>query len=40
VGLFTDILRPCQEAGLAQIGGVALDRTKMAADKALEANRA
>ena len=31
-GLFTDILRLCQEAGLVKVGVVALDGTKMAAD--------
>ena len=38
-GLFTDILRLCREAGLVQVGVVALDGTKMAADAALDANR-
>ena len=38
-GLFTDILRLCQEAGLIKVGLVALDGTKVAADAALEANR-
>src|SRR5918998_6844023 len=38
-GLFTDILRLCQEAGLVKVGVVALDGTKMAADAALDANR-
>jgi transposase len=38
-GLFTDILRLCQEAGLVKVGVVALDGTKIAADAALEANR-
>jgi transposase len=38
-GLFTDILRLCQEAGLVKVGLVALDGTKVAADAALEANR-
>jgi transposase len=38
-GLFTDILRLCKEAGLVQVGLVALDGTKIAADAALEANR-
>jgi transposase len=38
-GLFTDILRLCQEAGLVKVGVVALDGTKMAADAALEADR-
>jgi transposase len=38
-GLFTDILRLCKEAGLVQLGVVALDGTKIAADAALEANR-
>jgi transposase len=39
-GLFTDILRLCKEAGLVKVGLVALDGTKVAADAALEANRA
>src|SRR3954451_686460 len=39
-GLFTDILRLCKEAGLVKVGVVALDGTKIAADAALEANRA
>src|ERR1044072_7206736 len=34
-GLFTDILRLCQEAGLVKVGLVALDGTKVAADAAL-----
>src|SRR5512135_15981 len=38
-GLFTDILRLCQEAGLVKVGLVALDGTKVAANAALEANR-
>ncbi len=38
-GLFTDILRLCEEAGLVKVGVVALDGTKIAADAALEANR-
>src|SRR5512135_2677043 len=38
-GLFTDILRLCQEAGLVKVGVGALDGTKMAAGAALEANR-
>jgi transposase len=38
-GLFTDILRLCQEAGLVKVGVVALDGTEMAADAALDANR-
>jgi transposase len=38
-GLFTDILRLCQEAGLVKVGLVALDGTKIAADAALDANR-
>ena len=38
-GLFTDILRLCQVAGLVKVGVVALDGTKMAADAAMEANR-
>src|SRR4051794_17424663 len=39
-GLFADILRLCKEAGLVRVGVVALDGTTMAADAALEANRA
>src|SRR5919202_6011110 len=39
-GLFTDILRLCQEAGLVKVGLVALDGTNIAANAALEANRA
>ena len=38
-GLFTDILRLCKEAGLVNVGVVALDGTKIAADAALEVNR-
>lgn len=38
-GLFTDILRLCQQAGLVKVGVVASDGTKMAADAALDANR-
>jgi hypothetical protein len=38
-GLFTDLLRLCQEAGLVKVGIVTLDGTKIAADAALEANR-
>ncbi|MCA1697055.1 MAG: transposase [Actinobacteria bacterium] len=39
-GLFTDILRLCKEAGLVKAGVVALDGTELAADAALDANRA
>src|SRR3954464_2888296 len=39
-GLFTDILRLCKGGGLVKVGLVALDGTKVAADAALEANRA
>src|SRR5512144_462873 len=38
-GLFTDILRLGKGAGLVQVGLVAWDGTKVAADAALEANR-
>jgi transposase len=39
-GRFTDLLRLGKEAGLVKLGVVALDGTKVAADAALEANRA
>ncbi len=38
-GLFTDILRLCEGAGLVKVGVVALDGTKIAAAAALDANR-
>ncbi len=38
-GLFTQILRLCAEAGLAKVGVVAIDGTKMEANAALAANR-
>ncbi len=38
-GLFVDVLRLCQEAGLAKMGRVALDGRKVAGNAALEANR-
>jgi transposase len=38
-GLFTQILAMCAEAGLAKVGTVALDGTKMAAPASLGANR-
>lgn len=39
VGLFTDVLVLCAEAGLAKVGVVAVDGTKVAADASLKANR-
>ncbi len=38
-GLFVDVLRLCQETGLAKMGRVALDGRKVAGNTALEANR-
>lgn len=38
-GVFVDVLRLCAEAGLASLGTVAIDGTKMAANAALSANR-
>lgn len=37
--LFVQVLRLCREAGLVQLGKVALDGTKVAAHASLEANR-
>ena len=37
--LFTDVLRLCAQAGVVQVGVVALDGTKIKADAALAANR-
>ena len=37
--LFTQVLRLCREAGLVQLGVVALDGTKVAANASLAANR-
>lgn len=39
VQLFTDVLMLCAEAGLAKVGVVAIDGTKIAADASLRANR-
>jgi hypothetical protein len=39
VQLFTDVLVLCAEAGLAKVGVVAVDGTKIAADASLKANR-
>lgn len=39
VQLFTDVLVVCAEAGLATVGVVAVDGTKMACDAGLQANR-
>lgn len=39
VELFTDVLVLCAEAGLARVGVVAVDGTKIAADASLKANR-
>jgi transposase len=39
VRLFTDVLVLCAEAGLARVGVVAVDGTKVAADASLKANR-
>lgn len=36
---FVQVLRLCQAAGLAQVGTIAIDGTKMAADAALDQNR-
>lgn len=38
-GLFLEVLRLCAEAGVLQVGTVALDGTKMKANAALSANR-
>lgn len=38
-GLFCDVLRLCQEAGLAKMGRVALDGRKVAGNAALDQNR-
>lgn len=38
-GLFVDILRLCQKAGLVKLGSVALDGTKVKANAGLDANR-
>lgn len=38
-GLFVDILRLCQEAGLVKLGRVALDGRKVAGNAALSSNR-
>jgi transposase len=38
-GLFIDVLRLCQEAGLVKVGKVGLDGTKIKANAALAANR-
>jgi transposase len=37
--LFTAVLRLCREAGLVQVGVIAIDGTKIAANASLEANR-
>lgn len=39
VGLFADVLMLCREAGLARVGVVAVDGTKVGADASLKANR-
>lgn len=39
VQLFSDVLMLCAEAGLAKVGVVAIDGTKIAADASLKANR-
>ncbi len=39
VQLFTDVLMLCAEAGLAKVGVVAIDGTKIAADASLKVNR-
>jgi transposase len=39
VGLFADVLQLCAAAGLASVGVVAVDGTKMAANASLKANR-
>lgn len=39
VDLFTDVLMLCAEAGVAKVGVVAVDGTKIAANAALRANR-
>jgi transposase len=38
-GLFLDVLRLCKEAGLAKVGVLAIDGTKIKANASLEANR-
>jgi hypothetical protein len=38
MGLFTDVLRLCSQAGLAKVGVVALDGTKILANASLDAN--
>ena len=40
IDLFTEVLGVCDKAGLVSLGTIAIDGTKMAADAALEANRA
>lgn len=39
VGLFTDVLMLCAEAGLARVGVVAVDGTKIGANAAMRSNR-
>lgn len=39
VGLFCDVLTLCAEAGLAQVGVIAVDGTKISADASRKANR-
>jgi transposase len=38
-GLFADVLALCAQAGMARVGAVAIDSTKLAADASLGANR-